>query len=667
MQASSLESQVALARERQEQRLGDAVHRAIDALGRAQAQTGEWPADYGGPLFLLPMYVGVNHVVGTPPSAEQAEEMVRYIQNHQRADGGWGLHVEGHGMVFTSVLNYVALRLLGVAPSSDACIRARDWIGRHGGPTASASWGKFFLALMNLYDYEGIEPILPELWLLPEALPIHPSRLWCHCRMVYLPMSYLYGRRAKATLSPLLRSLREELYGPGGFEATDWRRARSHVGSTDSLAPRTRRWKVVSGVLSRVEPWIGARTKRRAMRHVMEQIRAEDANTDYICIGPINKLYNLLAWHFENPTGREVAEHRRRLPDYLYQAPDGLKMNGYNGSQCWDASFAVQALVACDLPEAAGTLLDRARVFLDANQVREDVAAPEACYRHPSRGGWPFSTRDHGWPISDATAEGLKAMLALGSAGFPELAVDRAREAVEVILSLQNTGGGWATYEPMRGPAWLEAFNPSDCFFGIMVDYPYVECTSACVQALAAVSQRHPEVSSSRVGRAIATGEGFLRQEQRADGSWLGSWGVCFTYGTWFGVNGLLAAGAGHRDPAIVRACEFLLDVQGADGGWGETVKNCETLQYERGVPGQAVMTSWALLTLIAAGCSGHDAVRRGIEFLLSRQRPDGTFPDENIAGVFNRTCGIHYDTYLKVFPLWALGAYRRALYAGKA
>jgi squalene cyclase len=30
------------------------------------------------------------------------------------------------------------------------------------------------------------------------------------------------------------------------------------------------------------------------------------------------------------------------------------------------------------------------------------------CYRHINKGGWPFSTQDHGWPVSDCTAEGLK-------------------------------------------------------------------------------------------------------------------------------------------------------------------------------------------------------------------------------------------------------------------
>ena len=38
-------------------------------------------------------------------------------------------------------------------------------------------------------------------------------------------------------------------------------------------------------------------------------------------------------------------------------------------------------------------------------QVREEAIGP---YRHISTGAWPFSTRDHGWPISDCTSEGVK-------------------------------------------------------------------------------------------------------------------------------------------------------------------------------------------------------------------------------------------------------------------
>ena len=49
---------------------------------------------------------------------------------------------------------------------------------------------------------------------LPEWLPFHPSKLWMHCRMVYLPMSYLYGIRFQAKETDLILSLREvRLYG----------------------------------------------------------------------------------------------------------------------------------------------------------------------------------------------------------------------------------------------------------------------------------------------------------------------------------------------------------------------------------------------------------------------------------------------------------------------
>jgi cycloartenol synthase len=38
-----------------------------------------------------------------------------------------------------------------------------------------------------------------------------------------------------------------------------------------------------------------------------------------------------------------------RVADYLWVAEDGMKMQGYNGSQCWDTSFAIQAVWECGL------------------------------------------------------------------------------------------------------------------------------------------------------------------------------------------------------------------------------------------------------------------------------------------------------------------------------
>ncbi len=636
-----------------------AVDQGLEHLRRTQHEDGSWHGDYGGPLFLLPLYVATCQIAGLTIEPAAQREMLRYLEAHQNEDGGFGLHVEANSAVFPTSLNYVAARLLGAEANAGWLGRARAWLERHGGPTRSAAWGKYFLAVLNLYDYRGLAPVLPELWLLPTRLPFHPSRLWCHCRMVYLPLSYLYGRRSTAALSPILKDLRSELY-PQGYHRIAWDRARDEVATSDELSPRSPLLEVASRFLLGFEARCPRALREKAISYVLDQIRREDANTDYICIGPISKLLHTLVWHFENPSGDELKQHARRLGDYLYPAADGLKMNGYDSSRLWDTAFAAQAVARAPDSDRSRSLLNAAFTYLEANQVLEDVPERERCFRHASKGGWPFSSRAHGWPISDCTAEGLKACLAIEAATGKSLPRWRLDAAVELMLSLQNADGGWATYELTRGPVWLEALNASDCFRDIMIDYSYVECTSACLQALDAYRRRFAGAHAERIARAIENGRRFLETEQRVDGSWEGSWGVCFTYGTWFGVLGLKAAGAPDAAREIERACAFLCAHQRADGSWGESAESCVRRHYVPTEQGQAVMTAWATLALIAAGRGQSAAVARAVEFLSRRQQADGSFPAEGIAGVFNKTCAIHYDNYLKIFPFWALAEAER-------
>lgn len=99
---------------------------------------------------------------------------VLYLQN---ADGGWALHIEGRSTMFCTVLNYVALRLLGegVTSGDGAMDKARTWILDRGGATFIPSWGKFWLSVLSVYEWDGHNPLPPELWLLPYILPIHPG------------------------------------------------------------------------------------------------------------------------------------------------------------------------------------------------------------------------------------------------------------------------------------------------------------------------------------------------------------------------------------------------------------------------------------------------------------------------------------------------------------
>lgn len=303
----------------------------------------------------------------------------------------------------------------------------------------------------------------------------------------------------------------------------------------------------------------------------------------------------------------------------------------------------------------------------------ESLANRDKYYRHVSEGGWPFSTSAHGWPISDCTGEGMKGVLCLATSktikdGLNDGTLvpiydERLEKAVNVILTLQNEDGGWATYENNRGFGWYEQLNPSEVFGDIMIDYSYVECSMASLTALYEFHERCPDYRPKEIEHAIEKGKGFLKSIQREDGSWYGSWACCFCYGVWFGIEGLVKAGEPCSSPEILRACEFLLAQQRENGGWGEDFTSCYDKDYAKngmdayGDEGSGVVnTAWALLALSAAECNDVEAIKRGVKYLLNRQLPCGDWPQEGIAGVFNRACGITYTAYRNVFPIWALG-----------
>ncbi|EJK52279.1 hypothetical protein THAOC_28460 [Thalassiosira oceanica] len=677
----------------------DAAKRGVAFYSMLQTTDGHWAGDYGGPHFLLPGLVVAWYILGRPSnmiSAEHGALMLHYLRVHQQEDGGWGTHIESPSTMFGTTMIYLAVRLLGGNKHDEWVKRGREFIKNEGGAIMTSSWAKFWLCLVGCMDWKGHNSVPPEMWLLPNWFPFHPGRLWCHCRMVYLPMGYLYGYRfvySDAETDPLIAELREELYCEH-YDSIQWESTRHLVAEMDNYSPIPAFMIFAQNILSLYENWSIFRPFRDAVRKkgltfCAEYMKAEDQQTNFIDIGPVNKALNLVAaFHAagSDVNHQAVQSHIMRVPDYLWVAEDGMKAQGYNGSQCWDTSFAIQAIWECKLLDHFPLLSSKVWAYLERSQILstetskaspayqyETPTSRERFYRHVSKGGWPFSTSAHGWPISDCTGEGLKGVLALmdspvvmaavGKGVLKSIEPSRIHDAVNVMLTLQNEDGGWATYENNRGFGWYEELNPSEVFGDIMIDYSYVECSMASLTALAEFHEKFPCHRSDEIKLSICRGKEFMKSIQREDGSWYGSWACCFCYGCWFGIEGLTKAGESHSSATIRKCCQFLLSKQRPNGGWGEDFTSCYDKDYARkgmecyGDEGSGVVsTAWALLALSAAKCDDVNAVRRGVQYLIDRQLDCGDWPQEGISGVFNRACGITYTAYRNVFPIWALG-----------
>ncbi len=238
--------------------IDQALERGLENMMRLRTPAGSFCGEYAGTLFLIPYYVGTYHILGVPLPEKLRDGFTRYLWSQQHDDGGFGLDIESPSYVVSSVCNYVGLRMMGVPADDSRLVKCRAWfLPRHGGLAAS-SWGKFLLAILGIYDYEGLQPLMPEMWLLPESLPIHPKRYWVHCRVVYMPMSYLYAKRFTTPLTPTLASLRNEIYAEP-YDTIDWVKARSVVAKSDSYAAYSRILKASFKVLGVLEKLHSAR------------------------------------------------------------------------------------------------------------------------------------------------------------------------------------------------------------------------------------------------------------------------------------------------------------------------------------------------------------------------------------------------------------------------
>ncbi|KAF9616613.1 hypothetical protein IFM89_030782 [Coptis chinensis] len=563
------------------------LRRATRFFSTIQTEDGHWAADIGGPLFFTPPLVFALYITGmldTILSQHHKKEILRYTYCHQNEDGGWGFHIEGHSTMFGTTLNYICMRMLGEGPDGgedNACARGRQWIRDHGGVTSIPSWGKTWLSLC------------------------HAAKMWCYCRLVYMPMSYLYGRRFVGPMTDLILSLREELHVQP-YGKINWTKTRHICAKEDLYYPPPLIQNLIwDSLLVFTEPlltrWPLSKLREKALQTTMKHVHYEDENSRYITIGCVEKMLCMLACWVENPNSDAFKKHLARVPDYLWVAEDGMRVQSF-GSQTWDTSFAVQAIIASNLYDEMGDTLRKGHDFVKQSQ---------SCLL-----------------LSQLPKE------LVGEKMEPE----RLYDSVNLLLSLQSENGGLSAWEPATGHDWLEVLNPTEFFQDIVIEHEYVECTASAIQALVLFKKLYPGYRKKEIEIFIAKAVHYLEENQMPDGSWYGSWGICFIYGTWFALKGLTAAGRFcYNSPTVRKACDFLLSTQTASGGWGESYRSCPEKAQRDPMP---------------SNCA--------VKVLINNQMENGDFPQQEISGVFMKNCMLHYAAFRNIFPLWALAEYHR-------
>ena len=622
------------------QELAQAIEHARKALLARQNEDGHWCFELEADCTIPSEYILMMHYLGEVDHELQSK-LCRYIRRHQSHEhGGWPLYTGGQFDLSCSVKAYYALKLAGDGINESHMERARQAILKAGGAACSNVFTRIALFFFRQVPERAIPFIPVEIVLLPRWFPFHLSKVSYWSRTVMVPLFVLCSLRACAR-NPLQINIRELFTVPPEQES-DYFKIKTKLGHF---------FLILDHIGRKIEPFVPSFIRKLALRRACDWICERlngDSGLGAIFPAMVNayEALLLLGYDPEHPACREARQALRKLliirDDEAYCQPCV--------SPVWDTALALLALESTG--DTKSPALRKAADWLKQNQVTSQRGDWSIQRPKLAPGGWAFQYANPHYPDLDDTA--VVAWI-LARSSLSEHYQDAIEKALIWTVGMQSKNGGFASFDADNTHTYLNEIPFAD--HGALLDPPTSDVSAHVIGFMGFL--RRPDLQPV-LNRCLA----FLHSEQEANGSWFGRWGTNYIYGTTHVLIALEEARIDITQDWVQRAARWLMDIQRTDGGWGES--NDTYSHPERAGLSEhstAFQTAWALLGLMAAGHTDSPAVKRGIQYLLQSQQPDGTWHDEDFtAPGFPRVFYLKYHGYTLYFPLWALASYQARL-----
>ena len=610
----------------------EAIGRSCEALFARQSPEGFWCGELTADATLESDYIllqlWMHQPEGDswdPPSRERIGKACGSILERQLADGGFNLYRGGPAELNATIKAYCALKLAGHSPESEPLRYARRSILELGGLQGANSYVKINLSLFGLYPRQHAPSVPAEIVLLPGNV-LYEMSSWT--RSILVPLSIVQARGSNRR-APSGFTL-DELLLPGVSMKLPKRNRLSvlfhHLDRVFKVWEKRGSQKIRDAAIRQAEHWILERTRF-----------TEGLGAIYPAMMYFIMALDALGYPKDHP---DLVDAVRHFESLLIETPGRFVFQPCL-PPIWDTALTAFALGEAGVRD--DRRMTRAADWLLSKEVRRkgdwSVKRPDT---EPS--GWAFEFANEFYPDIDDTAQVLLALLH-AKASDPQAQAACERRAINWLLAMQSEDGGWAAFDVDNNWAVLNQVPFAD--HNAMLDPTCPDITGRVLESLC----RRGLGNHDAVRRGVA----YLLQAQEKDGSWYGRWGVNYIYGSFLAMRGLAASGAAGARDAVARAADWLRAIQNPDGGWGES---CSSYDYDHFVPAPSCpsQTAWAVLGLMAANHRDSHTVRRGIQFLLERRNPDGTWPEDATTGTgFPTVFYLTYAMYRDYFPLLAL------------